>query len=169
MKKNIILFLISITFTSCRRNFATFQPSHYETFEQEKSLIYNISEKKSKKESVNSIYENQSKSDLIELPIIEIEANKTVESIKKEESKSAQINKSAKVELKDNSTVNPKKIKKQNRRRDNWWDGINIRLKIGAVLLGIAIIFALLSIEVLAIVFGLVAAYMIIRGLRKMW
>jgi Flp pilus assembly protein TadB len=162
MKKIIILFLVLTIFSSCRRNFATFQPSHYESFESEKSLDLKIQKEKSQKEIDKSIYNNYSKSnDNIEI--------KEERQLVKQSTLIQTNQKATKQDFRNNTTTNSTKIKKQNRRRDNWWENINVRLKIGAVLLGIAIIFAILSIEVLAIVFGLVAAYMIIRGLRKMW
>lgn len=57
----------------------------------------------------------------------------------------------------------------KNKRRKGFGHGFNERLKIGLVLLGIAIIFALLHINILAIIFGLLAAFFIIRGLRKLF
>lgn len=59
--------------------------------------------------------------------------------------------------------------KKKRKKRDGFWHGFNERLKIGLVLLGIAIIFALLHINILAIIFGIFAAFFIIRGLRKLF
>lgn len=44
-----------------------------------------------------------------------------------------------------------------------------VRLEIGLVLLGIAVIFALLHINILAIIFGLLSAFMIIKALRKLF
>jgi Na+-transporting NADH:ubiquinone oxidoreductase subunit NqrC len=165
MKSTFFLVLISFVFVSCRKNFATFQQSQYENFEHKKSII-NISKLDSKTDIDNTIYAH-SKS---ELKKIESNTNLTVENstIKatKIEKKSA---KSISTIINKTPTTTQYKIFKQKRRGDNWWENINVRLKIGAILLGIAIIFALLSIEVLAIVFGLVAAYMIIRGLKKMW
>lgn len=55
------------------------------------------------------------------------------------------------------------------KKRKGFGHGFNERLKIGLVLLGIAIIFALLHINILAIIFGLLAAFFIIRGLRKLF
>jgi hypothetical protein len=59
--------------------------------------------------------------------------------------------------------------KKSNKRRGGFGHGFNERLKIGLVLLGIAIVFALLHINLLAIIFGLLSAFFIIRGLRKLF
>ncbi|MBA4851232.1 hypothetical protein [Emticicia sp. BO119] len=59
--------------------------------------------------------------------------------------------------------------KKVNKRRDGFGRGFNERLKIGLVLLGIAVVFALLHINLLAIIFGLLSAFFIIRGLRKLF
>lgn len=59
--------------------------------------------------------------------------------------------------------------KKSNRRHDKFGRGFNERLKIGLVLLGIAVVFALLHINLIAIIFGLLSAFFIIRGLRKLF
>ena len=59
--------------------------------------------------------------------------------------------------------------KKNNKRHDGFGQGFNERLKIGLVLLGIAVVFALLHINLLAIIFGLLSAFFIIRGLRKLF
>lgn len=59
--------------------------------------------------------------------------------------------------------------KKSNRRHDRFGRGFNERLKIGLVLLGIAVVFALLHINLIAIIFGLLSAFFIIRGLRKLF
>ena len=59
--------------------------------------------------------------------------------------------------------------KKSHKRHDKFGRGFNERLKIGLVLLGIAVVFALLHINLLAIIFGLLSAFFIIRGLRKLF
>ena len=59
--------------------------------------------------------------------------------------------------------------KKAKKGRDGFGKGFNERLKIGLVLLGIAVVFALFHINILAIIFGLLSAFFIIRGLRKLF
>ncbi|RFS18564.1 hypothetical protein [Emticicia sp. C21] len=59
--------------------------------------------------------------------------------------------------------------KKKHKRHNGFERAFNERLKIGLVLLGIAIVFALLHINLLAIIFGLLSAFFIIRGLRKLF
>lgn len=59
--------------------------------------------------------------------------------------------------------------KKTKKRRDGFGRGFNERLKIGLVLLGIAVVFALLHINLLAVIFGLLSAFFIIRGLKKLF
>ena len=49
------------------------------------------------------------------------------------------------------------------------WQRINWNLKAGFVLILIAVAFALLKITILAIIFGVLAALIILRGLRKTW
>lgn len=59
--------------------------------------------------------------------------------------------------------------KKSNKRHNSFERAFNERLKIGLVLLGIAVVFALLHINLIAIIFGLLSAFFIIRGLRKLF
>ncbi|RYU96362.1 hypothetical protein [Emticicia agri] len=59
--------------------------------------------------------------------------------------------------------------KKTKKKHKGFGHGFNERLKIGLVLLGIAVVFALLHINLLAIIFGLLSAFFIIRGLRKLF
>jgi hypothetical protein len=60
-------------------------------------------------------------------------------------------------------------IFEKKKKRSGFERAFNERLKIGLVLLGIAIVFALLHINLLAIIFGLLSAFFIIRGLRKLF
>lgn len=59
--------------------------------------------------------------------------------------------------------------KKSKKKHRGFGHAFNERLKIGLVLLGIAVVFALLHINLLAIIFGLLSAFFIIRGLRKLF
>ncbi len=59
--------------------------------------------------------------------------------------------------------------KKSKKKRGGLSHKAFVRLEIGLVLLGFAVIFALLHINILAIVFGLLSAFMIIRALRKLF
>lgn len=50
-----------------------------------------------------------------------------------------------------------------------WWQRVNWNLKAGFILILIAVAFALLKVTILAIIFGILAALIILRGLRKTW
>lgn len=49
----------------------------------------------------------------------------------------------------------------------NWWQRINWKLKAAVIIILIAVLFAILKITLLAIIFGLVSAFLLIRGLRR--
>ncbi|MFD1143436.1 hypothetical protein ACFQ4C_20080 [Larkinella insperata] len=53
------------------------------------------------------------------------------------------------------------------RKKLNWWQRIPWQLKASIPVIGVAIIFAILHISVLAIIFGLLGALLLIRGLKK--
>lgn len=55
------------------------------------------------------------------------------------------------------------------KRPKTWWQRVNWNLKAGFILILIAVGFALLKITILAIIFGVLAALIILRGLRKTW
>jgi len=170
--KNILFLIISVLiFTSCRKQMATFQPSHYETFERknkpkttddkELAEISQIQRPAIEDELVSTSNELSS--------TIQFEESKAVSSFEKptrkiEESKKNKIDKK---EIKSFVKTNLKELKKHKRRGDNFWDNFNERIKIGLLLLAVAVIFELIGLTVLAIIFGILAAYMIIRGLKR--
>jgi uncharacterized membrane protein len=49
----------------------------------------------------------------------------------------------------------------------NWWQRIQWQLKASVVVILVAVLFAILGITLLAIVFGLIGAYLLVRGLKK--
>ena len=53
------------------------------------------------------------------------------------------------------------------RKRMNWWQRISWQLKASIVVVMIAVVFAILHITILAIIFGIIGAYLLIRGLKK--
>lgn len=53
------------------------------------------------------------------------------------------------------------------RKKLNWWQRISWQLKASVVVILIAVVFAILGITVLAIVFGIIGAFLLIRGLKK--
>lgn len=53
------------------------------------------------------------------------------------------------------------------RKKLNWWQRIPWQLKASVPVIGVAIVFAVLHISVLAIIFGLLGALLLIRGLKK--
>lgn len=55
------------------------------------------------------------------------------------------------------------------KRPKTWWQRINWNIKAGFVLILIAVVFALLKVTILAIIFGILAALILLRGMRKTW
>ena len=53
------------------------------------------------------------------------------------------------------------------RKKLNWWQRISWQLKASIIVVLVAVVFAILNITVLAIVFGVVGAVLLIRGLKK--
>lgn len=53
------------------------------------------------------------------------------------------------------------------RKKLNWWQRISWQLKASVVVILVAVVFAILGITVLAIVFGIIGALLLIRGLKK--
>ncbi|MFC5407731.1 hypothetical protein ACFPMF_00305 [Larkinella bovis] len=53
------------------------------------------------------------------------------------------------------------------RKKLNWWQRIPWQLKASIPVIGVAIVFAVLHINVLAIIFGLLGAFLLIRGLKR--
>ena len=53
------------------------------------------------------------------------------------------------------------------RKKLNWWQRISWQLKAAVIVIALALVFAIFNVTILAIVFGLVGALLLIRGLRK--
>ena len=49
----------------------------------------------------------------------------------------------------------------------NWWQRISWRLKASVVVILVAVLFAILHITILAIIFGVIGAFLLIKGLKK--
>jgi len=49
----------------------------------------------------------------------------------------------------------------------NWWQRIHWSLKASVPVILVAVVFALLNVTILAIIFGLLGAFLLIRGLKK--
>ncbi|WP_460976263.1 hypothetical protein [Spirosoma knui] len=49
----------------------------------------------------------------------------------------------------------------------NWWQRISWKLKASVIIILVAVLFAILHITLLAIIFGIVGAFLLISGLRK--
>jgi Flp pilus assembly protein TadB len=49
----------------------------------------------------------------------------------------------------------------------NWWQRISWKLKASVIIILVAVLFAILHITILAIIFGIVAAFLLISGLRR--
>ena len=53
------------------------------------------------------------------------------------------------------------------RKKLNWWQRISWQLKAAVVLILVAVVFAILNITILAIIFGVISAFLLIRGMKK--
>ena len=49
----------------------------------------------------------------------------------------------------------------------NWWQRISWKLKAAVIVVLVAVVFAILHITILAIIFGVVGAFLLITGLKK--
>ena len=49
----------------------------------------------------------------------------------------------------------------------NWWQRISWKLKASVIVILVAVVFAILNITILAIIFGLLGAFLLITGLKK--
>ncbi|GAB3576375.1 hypothetical protein GCM10027578_42210 [Spirosoma luteolum] len=49
----------------------------------------------------------------------------------------------------------------------NWWQRISWKLKASVIVILIAVLFAILHVTILAIIFGLVGAFLLLSGLRR--
>lgn len=53
------------------------------------------------------------------------------------------------------------------RKKLNWWQRISWKLKASVIVILVAVVFALLHITILAIIFGLLGAFLLIKGLKR--
>ena len=53
------------------------------------------------------------------------------------------------------------------RKELNWWQRISWKLKASVIIILVAVVFAILHVTILAIIFGLLGAFLMISGLRK--
>ena len=53
------------------------------------------------------------------------------------------------------------------RKELNWWQRISWKLKASVIVILVAVVFAILNITTLAIIFGLLGAFLLITGLKK--
>lgn len=60
-----------------------------------------------------------------------------------------------------------RKIFKEKRRNESFFDKINTRIKIGIVFLLLAVLFSLLNLKLLAVIFALAAIISLVFGMRK--
>ncbi len=49
----------------------------------------------------------------------------------------------------------------------NWWQRIPWQLKAFVVIILVAVVFAILHITILAIIFGIIGAFVLLKGLKK--
>jgi len=183
MLKNLLFAIVLLVAFGCKREYAHFQKTATENYHQPK---------KQENKSLIATKEELSKPDEIEeIPLI---TAPEVENVVAGMSEDIPLGNN---QLKEKTDLFPKWLfkkkkrflsndrkgglfqkqekrgifekKKSNRRHDKFGRGFNERLKIGLVLLGIAVVFALLHINLIAIIFGLLSAFFIIRGLRKLF
>ena len=53
------------------------------------------------------------------------------------------------------------------RKELNWWQRISWKLKASVIVILVAVVFAIANITILAIIFGLLGAFLLITGLKK--
>ena len=53
------------------------------------------------------------------------------------------------------------------RKELNWWQRISWKLKASVIVVLVAVVFAILHITILAIIFGILGAFLLITGLKK--
>lgn len=184
MLKTLKFACILLVAMSCRREYAYFQKTTAENFSQPKPKATAQKQPIAQEMPANNMAENEHiaipheplMADMIATNETEVLVNNGFgngpvdlfpKGLFKKKSKVSAKTKRTGVFKKDENRLFPKK--KAKKRRDSFGHKFNERLKIGLVLLGIAIIFALLHITVLTIIFGILAAFMIIRGLRKLF
>ncbi|GAA4399358.1 hypothetical protein GCM10023187_11070 [Nibrella viscosa] len=49
----------------------------------------------------------------------------------------------------------------------NWWQRIPWQLKASVIVIAVALLFAFLKVTLMAIIFGLIGAYLLVQGLKK--
>jgi hypothetical protein len=49
----------------------------------------------------------------------------------------------------------------------NWWQRISWKLKASVIIILVAVLFAIVHVTLLAIIFGIVGAFLLISGLKK--
>jgi hypothetical protein len=173
--KYVCLLLI---LSSCRREYAYFQKTTTENYrvskkQSEERLIVeeNIKEKKIEEIEVPVMPEEEAMTagQRMDVPIINNLPQDKTDLFPKGLFKKKKPTKGNEKKRGLFQKQEKKGLFEKKKKRRGFGHGFNERLKIGLVLLGIAIIFALFHINVLAIIFGLLAAFFIIRGLRKLF
>lgn len=53
------------------------------------------------------------------------------------------------------------------RKELNWWQRISWKLKASVIIILVAVVFAIFNVTILAIIFGLLGAFLLITGLKK--
>ena len=179
--KFVCLALLSLSI-SCKREYAYFQKTSSESFSGHEKLVDKqaisiekplLIENKAEDFNLITVPEEELATVGIENSIVlgsTVAKQKTDIFPKKPFRNRKRISTAIKIKRFFNKAENKVFAKKQTKkRRDGFWGQFNERLKIGLVLLGVAIIFALLHVNVLAIIFGILAAFMIIRGLKRLF
>ena len=170
----LFMGIIVASMSACRTQYASFQPMPQENFSTHKASV-----EKPKHEEMWQVepIENKKIETIDNNPTIQPETWKEVEESKIGEERAVLQVKKPKKPIFATKRFNlvktyhqaTKKFEEKSRRRDGpfWW--FNERIKIGLILLGVAILLGILSLQSLATLFGVAAIIFIAWGLAKVF
>ncbi|UFH54098.1 hypothetical protein [Spirosoma sp. KNUC1025] len=180
MKNTVILFVavISLFLSSCHRPVAYFQPMPRPVFDRLPVEQAAVSPEPVRPDSIELatlpavVPTNQSASaDLNRAPV------SSTHSQVAGRMRHIQSLLSASTQTTDKQPEPKKKLKLGNKIRQslgmplrkelNWWQRISWKLKASVIVLLVAVLFAILHITILAIIFGVVGAFLLISGLKR--
>jgi hypothetical protein len=168
MKQLTFLLLSLIVFSSCRKNFAYFQKSKNLTYLQKKNIIHPVIELSATEPILMASIDNSTvfieKTESFSPKTIKIEAKNTLwdDGIKKRKKKS-NVSKGTFIEkLFPNQTHKNKKISRKRRNPVP----LTSTIYIGFIILGIAIVLALVSLNSLSLLFGLASIGFLYLGFK---
>lgn len=169
MKQLTILFFSLLVFTSCRKDFASFQKSanisYYSKKNSDKDEILVTPTKPSLTASVEDLPIIIDKTEAFSSQIIDNEAEKTLLDDGRKRKKRKNVNKKEGTFIEKifpNQAHNDKKVVKKRRKPVP----INSTIYAGFIILGIAILLALLSLSSLSLLFGVAAILFLFIGFK---